>query len=321
MKRFLQLVLLAGSLVAVRSCERICELLYNNPYWQNHTSYIEDTSFEIRVERGKVTGIITANLELFWPNYGYGHDYLRFYARASGEPNQALAFRIGYSSSGDHTHFIILGETHKEVGNFDVKKMESTRESRKGPNKSKAGSVIQISDLSPDYYEIYLGDPGEPSETNKRVNYNFSERATWNWFQNNNVRLQDTVRIKNDGRCTVYKNISVCPDATPRLCDEEHTVTEAVDLSFSHTMSCTASGAPYLDVEWTKDGEPTIIEPKNTFTTFQADHRVVSTLTISGVTIHHLGTWTCAIRNKNFGNNVTKTYKLLYVSSPDLDYY
>ena len=104
-------------------------------------------------------------------------------------------------------------------------------------------------------------------------------------------------------------------------------MTEIVNLGSSHTLTCTGSGAPYLDVEWTKDGELTGLVPLNTETTSKPDHKIESTITISRVTILDLGSWTCTFRNKNFGNTASKIYTLQYISpvylhsSPDLDYY
>ena len=317
MRTFLILALLA---VSVRGCDKaICEFVYNKPNWEEHSS-IEDTKFEVTVEQGKVTGIVTASFDIISPTCVYKkttwqlHDFLRFYTRGSGEPFQSLVVKIRYSTD---TYFDINGK------NGNAEKVGDTDRTI-----TRKAADIQISDQYTDYYKIYLGDPGDATS----VNYNFESEDNWNWFQNvnNEVRLRDTVRIKNGGRCTIFKYISACSDATPRLsCDEQEPITQTVNLGSPYTLTCSGFGAPYLDVKWTKDGEPTVIQPTNAYsdTATEADHRIKSTVTIDRVSTDHLGTWTCTILNKNFMNSVTKTYTLQYthfvslISSSPLDYY
>ena len=302
--------------VSVRSYEKICEFVYNNPDWKDHSSK-EDTFFEDRVEKGKVTGIVTASFDIISPTCEYKqadhqiHDFLRFYTRGSGETFQSLVFKIRFSTDSGYTFFTILGkyENDEQIGVTEYVTGKA--------------ADIQISDQYSDSYKIYLGDPGDAAS----FNYNFGSEDNWNLFQNNKVRLQDTVRIKNDGRCTVFKYISVCSDPTPRLYDEQEPITQSVNLGSPYILTCAGSGAPYLDVKWSKNSEPTDIQSTNTYTVTEADHRIESTVTIGRVTSDHLGTWTCTILNKNFGNSVTKTcmlqppYFVSLISSPPLDYY
>ena len=306
------LVLLSG---AADCCVKVCEFLYNNPGWDNHSS-IDDTSFEDSVDKGKTTGIITASFDTF-PDTTYDnsdmikrYDFFRFHTTVSGGNNQSLFFFIYFSRNGN-TLFYIRGRGARAA-------TSKTREEVKG----KAGD-IQISDENPDFYQIYLGDPGAATS----VKYSYDRTETWDWFQNNNVRLQDTVRIKNDGRCTVFKYISACSDPTPRICNGEEVVTRHVSLGTSMTLTCTASGAPYLDVEWTRDNAMTEKEQIKEIDTSEADNRLESSLIIENIQTYDLGTWKCKVFNKNFQKNVTKTYILEYsltrsvIKAPDLDYY
>ena len=316
------LVLLVVFVGAVKSCESICEFLYDNPRedWKSHSS-ITETFFEDAVEKGKVTGIISASFDIF-PSCDYKkydnilHDFLRFCVKETGEPNQPLVLRIEYSESNGYTIFKVSGKNGDgEYG---------TVLGEKGEDVTGKAANFQISDRSSKFYKIYLGDPGNSSS----LDYNFKSTANWNWFQNKNVRLQDVVRIKNGGRCIVYEYISACSDPTPRLCDKDQSNSEDVNLGSSYTLTCTGSGAPYLDVKWTKDGIASDIEPTNYVDTSQADHKITSTVTIAdSLTTDHLGSWICTIFNKNFGDNVIKKYVLQYthqvslLRSPELDYY
>ncbi|KAL5247500.1 hypothetical protein ACHWQZ_G019393 [Mnemiopsis leidyi] len=276
----------------------------------NHSN-ISDTYFVRTVDKWKTTGIITASFDTF-PDTTYEinrkFDFLRFYASTTGESNQSLFFRIYFTNY--HTDFRIRGKNVTAV--TMVKKQV----------KGKAGD-IQISDEDPSFYRIFLGDPG--NSTN--VNYSYHSTEIWDWFQSNNVRLQDTVRIKNDGRCTVFKYISACSDSKPRLCDGETVVTRDVSLGSSMNLTCNGSGAPYLDVEWTKDDALTDNEQRDTIMTSEADHKLESKLMIENIQTDDLGTWKCKIFNKNFHKSVTKMYILNYrltrsvIKAPDVDYY
>ena len=290
MKIYLLLVLLVVSFKAVTSCEKICEFLYNNSDSQGH-AIVNNTSFEVAVEQGSLTGIITASLDLCTPTEKTSYDFLKFYTHPSGQP---LNIRI--HRSGNLTWFRITGMDEKgnQTGYWDLGTL-------RGKYPLQIGQFLH-------YYKIHLGPRGKGMTMSLEYNYNKVE--DWNKFQNNNMRLKDTVRIKNNGTCAVYKYISSCSDATPRLCDEQATVTEAVELGSSYNLSCTGSGAPFLEAEWTKDGQAATVVPSNTNMTSQPDHRIESKLLLANITTEHLGTWTCHIRNRNFGNSVTKTYWL-----------
>ena len=310
MRCFLVVILVVLTVNANSSCENICTFLYNNPDWESHTS-IADTAFRQSVTAGSVTGIVTASFETLSPNYGNSYDFLRFIKGevVNDELNESdtpLFLKILLFSNG-----VIAGKQGgSKLGEISLG--------------YKISDHIQISDyMLSDYYDIFFGDPGEADN----LKYKYGSDKTWNRFQDNNVRLRDVKTIKSDGRCTVYKYISTCSHPTPRLCDDEQHVSENVDLSTSFTLSCSGSGAPFLDVTWTKDRNPTDIEPTTVHTTTEPDHKVQSTITIDSITVNHLGNWTCTIMNKNFEESVSKTYELKYtypatlVESPDIDYY
>ena len=303
MRSFLVLVLFFVSLENAKACSNICSFLYSNPKsdWEKHSS-IAETGFTVTVTPGSVTGIITARFETFTPHYGKTFDFLRFHNdNITGEPNQSLFFRIYLESNGaisGKRNGARIGKT--SLGYQIVKS-------------------IQISDLDANFYNIFMGHPGNAES----LDYNYGTDANWKTLSD--VRLRDTVKIKNGGKCTVYKYISACSDPIPRLCDEQ-IVTENVTLGSPHTLTCTGSGAPYLDVMWTRY-EATDLDWTSTYDNTTADHQITSTVEIDNITLDHLGEWNCTIRNKNFGGNVTKTFVLEYTNpvtlldSPDLEFY
>ncbi|XP_063682423.1 uncharacterized protein LOC134817205 isoform X2 [Bolinopsis microptera] len=302
MKCFLALVLLL-SFQAVRSCEKVCKFLYNNPDedWED----LDDeslTSFEEPVAQGTVTGFITIRLETSAPAEKY--DFLRFISTADRQSQPLI---------------LLLANNGLKVGINEKLKIDGKKQPSVWVPKNLSNKIryIQISDLDPGFYNVTIGDPERSAE----LKWNYQRQLT-------TLKLKDTVAIANIGRCscTVYKYISACSDAIPRLCEEESNVIETVNLGSSSTLSCTGSGAPYLDVKWTKDGEPTDLVPNNIRSTTEADHIIESSLTLDIVTTEHLGIWTCTIFNKNSGYSVTKRYTLSYtnrvslLSSPS-DYY
>ena len=287
---FLALVLLL-LFQTVRSCEKVCKFLYinSNEDWVN----LNDeslTSFEERVAQGTATGFITIRLETSVP--AGKNDFLRFITE--DRLNQPLMLLL----TNDGLQVGIA-----EKGKIDGKKKSSGWLATNFKKPSNKIRYIQISDLDPGFYNVAIGDP----ELSAVLKWNYQRLLT-------TLKLEDTVIIKNGGQCscTVYKYISACSDAIPRLCEEESNVIETVNLGSSSTLSCTGSGAPYLDVQWTKDGEPTDLVPDNIYSTTEADHSIESSLTLNIATIEDLGTWTCTILNKNFGNNVTKRFTLSY---------
>ena len=302
MRSFLVLGLFFLALETIKACTSICSNLYSNPKWEGHKNK-SDTYFNVSVTPGSVTGIITASFETFTSDYGKSWDFLRFFNTVNGH-NQSLVLRISNSRNvvliNGKMNNIIIGKKNLDHQTF--------------------GS-IQISDLDSNFYEIFIGNPGEA----KTYKYNYDNTSTWNQLEKGMVRLRDTVNIKSDGRCTVYKFISACSNPTPILCDKQ-LVTENVNLGSPHTLTCTGSGAPFLDVKWTRD-KATVPDWTNTYNNTTADQKISSVVEIDNITFDHLGEWNCTIRNHNFGNNVTKTLVVQYTSPvilldyPHLEYY
>ncbi|KAL5258174.1 hypothetical protein ACHWQZ_G012961 [Mnemiopsis leidyi] len=312
MRCFLVVILVVLTVKVDSSCENICTFLYNNSDWGTGHSSIADTEFRVSVTEGSVTGIVTASFQTFTSYYdGKNFDFLRFVKSDQfingklDESNQPMFFKIMLYSDG-----IIKGKQGRNnYGKIDLG--------------YKISDNIQISDLNTESYDIFFGHPDQANT----LMYNYGNTTNWKMFQDSNVRLRDVRTIKSDGRCTVYKYISACTDSTPRLCDDEQQVSVNVNLGSSSTLSCSGSGAPFLDVTWTKDGNPTDIEPTTVNSTTEPDHKIQSTITIDSIQLYHLGIWNCTILNKNMGNTVNKTYELKYnytvkiVESPKLDYY
>ena len=310
MRCFPVVVFVVLTVNADSSCENICTFLYNNSDWESHTS-IADTKFRQSVTAGSVTGIVTASFETFASYYdGKTHDFLRFVKGkvidgGLNENNQPLFLKILLNSNG-----VVVGK--RGGTNYGEKTLSY-----------KISDNIQISDMNSDFYDIFFGAPGEAHN----YEFNFGIPSTWEAFQNNNVRLKDVKTIKSDGRCTVYKYISACTDPTPRLCDDEQHVSVNVNPGSSFILSCSGSGAPFLDVTWTKDGNPTEIVPTTVHTTTEPDHKIQSIIKIDSITVDHLGNWICTIQNENFEVSVSKAYELKYtypatlVKFPDIDYY
>ena len=290
------------SLETIKACSSICSNLYSNPDWEVHKN-ISDTFFNVSVTPGSVTGIITASFKTFTPDYGKSLDFLRFLNTVNGH-NQSIVFRIEKTGNSGY----IRGKINKRIIGD---KWLSYR----------IYGSIQISDLDSNFYKIFIGNPGEA----KTYEYNYDDTSTWKQSQKYMMRLRDTVNIKSDGRCTVYKFISACSNPTPILCDKQ-LVTENVNLGSPHTLTCTGSGAPFLDVKWTRD-KATVPDWTSIYDNTTADQKISSSVKIDKITFDHLGEWNCTIRNKNFGNNVTKTLVLQYTSPvtlldyPHLEYY
>ena len=290
------------SLETIKACTSICSNLYSNPDWEVHKNK-SDTLFNVSVTPGSVTGIITASFETFTSHYGKSWDFLRFFNTVHGH-NQSLVFRI----ENTRNYGYIRGKIND--GKIGDKRLSY-----------RIYGSIQISDLDSNFYEIFIGNPEEATT----YEYNYDDTSTWKQSQKYMMRLRDTAFIKSDGRCSVYKFISACSNPTPILCDKQ-LVTENVNLGSPHTLTCTGSGAPFLNVTWTRD-KATVPDWTNTYNNTTADQKISSVVEIENITFDHLGEWNCTIRNHNFGNNVTKTLVLQYTSPvtlldyPHLEYY
>ncbi|KAL5247542.1 hypothetical protein ACHWQZ_G019429 [Mnemiopsis leidyi] len=269
-----------------------------------------DSSIDLSLDPETVTGIITAEFQTSYEfKFDCSSNKLQFQKTTLDVP---LALTFWPLKKIEVLGFKGGQQMGKETFEFD----------------DKMGHLyVQILDISPDHYSIKMvnTDPDPPEVISTEYNYDLT--STWTDFQNSNIRLADTTKITNSGECIVFKYISVCSDATPRLCDTEQSYsTIQADLGQPYTLTCEGSGAPFLSVRWSKDGEE-VSGSWESHVTDRATHRVESVVEIEEFAISDVGNWTCTIYNQNFGDGVTKTMEYVYrkeveVSlSPAFDYY
>ena len=293
------------------TCSDVCTFLQNDSNWQ---SFFDDNDgFDIGVNSTTVTGIVTAEFKTF---YDFMNDCSinKFQFVSSLTDNSNIPLEFGFYPK---TKVSVIGkQSGQKTEGKDIR------------FKNQMGNYFQISDGSQNQYSIIMGDASstESGEDDSiGIEYNYESDSKWAEFQNNNIRLRDTVRVKNEGKCVVFKYISVCPDATPRLCEESFSVAEA-QLGETYNLTCTAAGAPFLYTSWIHDGK-NMTNSQETHEVHEATHKITSQIKIQNFTIDDIGNWTCTIYNKNFGSNVTKTIKYSYssditiVQAPLYNYY
>ena len=295
------------------TCSDVCTFLYNDSNWEN-VADVKDAQFTINLNSGTTSGIITAE---FRTVYYLPENFLKltcpslnrvtFLTELESNLNVSLAFWFYPSKTVNVMGFISGNKKISEVFRFP----------------EQTGDYFQISDRSPYYYTIAMGNTNSRSMVSKDCNYRSNK--TWEDFQNGKVRLSDTVTITSEGKCVVFKYISVCPDPTPRLCEDSFSVVEA-QLGETYTLTCSASGAPFLYASWIHDGKHRT-NSHETYVVDEPTHRITSQIEINSFTTNDVGNWTCTIFNKNFGSQVTKTIEYLYsrtiavTHSPSYEFY
>ena len=176
---------------------------------------------------------------------------------------------------------------------------------------SKDGLVnFQLSNIDSEItgYEVYLGGFAEPVKSWIK----FASPENWQKFENR--RIDGTRRIVNTCKqdCHLsYTKISVCSDPQPKLLDKMDVQVVRAELGSNYTLSCSASGAPYLGSEW-RDKENSIIPGDEVFSSDGAEFHIESKLVISDVNTETAGNYTCKIFNRNFGKAVEKLVSLQY---------
>ena len=290
------------------NCPDLCTFLYLDTEWVTNTNK-EEAEFTRHLYSGSATGIISAEFNTYYHvSTECPVNKVQFISSEAGDFDIPLELTFYKSKMVYVNGFLTGAKTYS--GKFDFP--------------LQMGDYFQLSDRDPNFYSVDMGIINNATAM-QSLEINYKSNETWEKYQNNNVTLHDTVRIKNGGNCVVFKYISVCPDATPRLCGEPSSVVEA-QLGGSYTLTCSASGAPFLAASWIHDGE-LVTNSRETFVVDKATHRITSQMEIQDFSIDDLGEWTCTIRNKNFGNNVTKTIKYSYLSettvtqAPSQDYY
>ena len=261
--------------------------MYNDPDWAGKGG--NDTNFTANVESGTLgPGIVTA--EYVIPSSRHYTEFLEFHtSRPSNRP-----FQFSFVNS----QIRVMGQY---LGSFDGDKYFDI---------PKPTDYIQITDQNPDNLVIIVGDTSWKSKAS--LSYNYGSEETWKLFQDNDVRLRDVTKIVNprNSNSTVFKYISICPDATPRLCDDQLSTVKEAKLGEPYTLTCSATGAPFLAASWIKDGE---IKPSShSYVSEGPDHTITSNIAIGNFTVDDIGKWTCSIFNKNFGDAVKKTHELRY---------
>ncbi|KAL5257811.1 hypothetical protein ACHWQZ_G012671 [Mnemiopsis leidyi] len=280
-------VLGAGLVQSQERCSEICRYVYYDPYWERTS----DSFFNTVVGGTLGPGIVTAEYKM--------SDSVsdRFYFFAGSNINAPLFIRFELSS------IKLRGQLHGSVRGYVTLNLSP-------------GDFFQISDKEPSHYLIIFGD--SDSDQKHAIEYKYGSEDIWNDFQKSNVRLRDTTFLRNYNGVAIFKYISICPDSTPRLCEEKGTTVIQARLGRSYTLICSAAGAPFLTSSWTKDGVFTS-SSKVTVDTDRANHKITSTIEISSFTVDHIGKWDCTISNKNFGNSVTKVYEVRYSQEVILD--
>ena len=287
------LLVLVSSGLSKETRPNICTFVYNNPDWAN--GY--DSSFVADVDSGTLgPGIVTAE----YVSRGSGIRYQHLYFH-NDDGNNPLRLRFSYST------MIVQGQYSGTTYGYRHLGIPETSD------------YFQITDQNPNNYVIIVGD----SKSKISFDYNYDSEDTWKTFQRNNVRLRDVTYINsfslNHEDPIVFKYISICPYATPRLCDDELSTVEEAKLGEPYTLTCKATGAPYLAASWIKDGE--IKQSSHSYVSEGPDHRITSNIDIMSFTVDDIGKWTCSVSNKNFGGSVTKTHELRYSREVKLEVY
>ena len=275
------------------TCPDICTFVYNDPNWSS--KHLINSRFTQRVESGTLgPGIVTAEYFKNGDIHGFGNANLHF-TTGGGNP-LVIRFR--------HSTLAVYGEHGGTKGTMSLDILDK-----------KDLDYFQISDKNSDHYVIIVGD--KKTQSKNSFNYNYNSDKIWKEFQSNKVRLRDTVTIeyRPNLESPVFKYISICPDATPRLCDDEQPPTIEAEIGAPYTLTCTAIGAPFLDASWTKDGE---FRPSSRDSD-DNNHRITSKIEIKSFTVDDIGRWMCTIHNRNFGDRVTKTHDLRYSSEVNLE--
>ena len=294
---FIVLLVLIGTglVLSQESCPSICRHVYNHPDWK-----LKDRGFfDEHIDGGSLgSGIVTAEYHM----NDDGHSgSLKFIAGVS--INKPLTITFKTSSITFNGELDGLLQDSKEI-------------------QFPPGNFFQISDDDPNHYLIICGD----SDRKQKIEYNYDSESIWKDFQDNKARLRDTVKVRNSDGSAVFKYISICQDAVPRLCGEQTPTVIEAKLGESYTLICSAAGAPFLTSSWTKDG---VFTSSSTVTvdTDKPDHKITSTIEITSFSVDEIGRWECTISNKNFGKSVTKIYEVRYseevilAQAPTEDFY
>ena len=304
------------------SCSQ-CWNILNEPSGLNN--------FDIKLDY-LLNGIVTIegvlNLE-HAPESGVPHkDLLKFIGE--DDPNDAPILEIETQVNRRHQCIFISGTLKDEnlssivTYPFLPNRKYICSENRDGSMKISQDNEVKLQISSIDMetlegYEVYLGGF---AKLLKHHLFKYGSLENWQKFEDR--RIDGTRRIVNTCKqdCHLsYTKISVCSDPQPKLLDKMDVQVVRAELGNTYTLSCSASGAPYLGSEW-RDKENSIIPGDEVFSYDGAEFRIESKLVISDFYTKDAGSYTCNIFNKNFGNGVEKLVSLqhLSISAPNSTY-
>ena len=274
-------------------CDSVCRTVFDN-----HDGKFNSKDL-VKAPQGIFTGVITVKGGLKNGKCRNGLDYLRFRKTKSMRDLRSKHDALIFAFSD--------GESLKDVSIYGEKngngKLEGTTFNDWGWKEEGSNAFhIQISDqTSDDFYNIYI---------NKiHSEFKYSDDGSDNWGSWRSERLNTVNRVVADQFCTHYDYITICPDATPRLCDGEPI--GALILGSTLTLTCEGAGSPILEVAWTKpDGTPYLGPTKMMLN--KDEDVITSTMQIENYSIQDGGIYTCTVKNQNFGHNATKTFDITY---------
>ena len=294
------IVILALFLTTSKCCEQTCYSAYKGGSLD--LQEVQDGSPTIVPIN--FTGVVTIEAA-YIPGYKAQWEYIRFMQNEDVHP---LVLQFYTPQKGYITTLNIFAED-------DTGRKSSTGYSAYSLfNKVRADIIIQVSDIhvtKDNFYRIYLGEPGNGHASN------YSYQSEENWEELSFMRFNTTTQIKTDNRAIYFKSVSVCSDDTPVLCGGS-VETVAVSRGAAFNLSCSVYGAPYLEAEWSNEGN---IRKKPVYSV--DGFLKTTTIPIQSYNGYQMGMWTCRWRNKNFGTfSETKTFHVIeLVSKPSQTIY
>ena len=279
---------------------------------------LSTNEFSIPLDPHKLlTGIVTIEGKLNpnkAPDRGTASAVLQFIM--DRDPNGDEPIMEIETQVGRNDHAVDIRGALKDDGGrtrFYPTSIASEKEYLKHPNASAEGRFwvyqdndvrLQISDLDLETrgnYLVYAGEPGDPAS---KFTFNYGSEENWKKFNDRRLSKTRMIRKKDEhGVLSVFKLI-VCHDPQPQLQDNTKYEIIKVAVGMTITLSCSASGAPYLTSLW-RDGLGGIIDMDTNIDEVAmddgSDYQLESTLKIEILNDSYAGDYSCTIFNQNFG--------------------